>query len=521
MPQTKTLSSANSAAELEHSNALAQLESLLTNAPIGFAFFDKEHRYVRLNQALADINGIPLEYHIGKTVAELLPINAKLVDPIIERIKKTKKAVSDLEIKGETPKEPGKERFWLTSFYPVLDKDENVIFIGAVVNEITKRKQTELELIKQTDLFETLTSNATTGLFVMDDKQCCVFMNQAAEVITGMKIHEVLKSTKPLHDLIHHTHPDGQPYPIENCPIDRALPSRANTEGEDIFVRPDGTFYPVAFSASPIIELGKPIGTVIEVRDITTEKRAQEEQQRLIEISRERNLLLQINQSKDEFIGIASHQLRTPATAVKQYLNILLDGYAGELSDQQKKYQEIANDSNERQLSLVNDLLKTAQIDASNYKLKRRKQNIVPIINKVIKELDQVFKAQGQIIRTNGLETPLKPDIDATEIKLVLSNLLENASKYSYRDTTITLSLRKSRNQAVISIKDQGVGIDSDNFGKIFDKFSRVDNELSNTVSGTGLGLYWVRQIVQLHGGKIEVSSRPNTGSTFTIKLPL
>jgi PAS domain S-box-containing protein len=128
---------------------------------------------------------------------------------------------------------------------------------------------------------EAVCTNATVALFVMDARQHCTYMNPAAEQLTGYKLEEV--RDRPLHYFIHHTRPDGTPYPLEDCPIDRALPENNQEQGEDVFVHKDGTFYPVAFTASPLREGGRPVGTVIEVRDTTEEKRAREELRRSAE----------------------------------------------------------------------------------------------------------------------------------------------------------------------------------------------------------------------------------------------
>lgn len=124
-------------------------------------------------------------------------------------------------------------------------------------------------------LAQLIADNATLALFVMDDRQRCTFMNAAAEQLTGFRLSEVLDADKPLHDLIHHRRPDGRHSPIAECPIDRALPERARTQGTDVFVHKDGRMYPVAFTASPILEAGVPVGTIIEVRDLTDEMETQ------------------------------------------------------------------------------------------------------------------------------------------------------------------------------------------------------------------------------------------------------
>jgi len=132
---------------------------------------------------------------------------------------------------------------------------------------------------------EAVCNNATVALFIMDERQHCTYMNPAAERLTGYSLSEV--EGKPLHDYVHHTRPDGTPYPLEECPIDRALPQNNQEQGEEIFVHPDGRFYNVAFTASPIREDGRPVGTIIEVRDTTREKQAAEEHERLLARERE------------------------------------------------------------------------------------------------------------------------------------------------------------------------------------------------------------------------------------------
>ena len=132
---------------------------------------------------------------------------------------------------------------------------------------------------------EAVCNNATVALFIMDGRQHCTYMNSAAEKLTGFTLSEV--QGRPLHYFVHHTRPDGTPYPLEECPIDRALPENNQEQGEDIFVHKDGSFYPVAFTASPIRENGVPVGTIIEVRATENENRAAAERERLLRLEQE------------------------------------------------------------------------------------------------------------------------------------------------------------------------------------------------------------------------------------------
>ncbi|WP_375290568.1 sensor histidine kinase [Qipengyuania sp.] len=130
---------------------------------------------------------------------------------------------------------------------------------------------------------EAVLNNASVAIFLMDDRQHCAYMNRAAEHLTGFTLVEVLALNKPLHDIIHHTHPDGRPFPLHECAIDRAFPEHNQMRGEECFVHKDGSFYPVAYTASPIRDdTSRTVGTIIEVRDITEEIRAAERQKLLV-----------------------------------------------------------------------------------------------------------------------------------------------------------------------------------------------------------------------------------------------
>lgn len=130
---------------------------------------------------------------------------------------------------------------------------------------------------------EAVLNNASVSIVLMDHRQQCVYMNSAAELLTGYTLEEVVALDKPLHDIIHHTHPDGRSFPLAECAIDRAFPEHHQTKGQDWFIHKDGSYYPVAFTASSIRDdASKTIGTVIELRNITEEKRVEEQRQLLI-----------------------------------------------------------------------------------------------------------------------------------------------------------------------------------------------------------------------------------------------
>lgn len=255
-------------------------------------------------------------------------------------------------------------------------------------------------------------------------------------------------------------------------------------------------------------------GSMTDIEDISRTKA------RTSELERQREQLLAINQAKDEFISLASHQLRTPATGVKQFIGMLLEGYAGEISTQQQQYLERAYDSNERQLKIVNDLLRVASVDAGKVKLHLSTVDLTPLIESVIGEQAVNFKARNQQVSFRRSSQAYTVRADKDLLRMVLENLVDNAGKYTYPERSITVRLSKLAGPRVrIAVQDQGVGISKSDISKLFQKFARLDNALSAHVGGTGLGLYWVKKVIDLHGGSIAVASEPGKGSTFTLTL--
>lgn len=229
---------------------------------------------------------------------------------------------------------------------------------------------------------------------------------------------------------------------------------------------------------------------------------------------------IDVNKTKDEFISLASHQLRTPATGVKQYLGMVLEGMAGDFTEAQQALLQKAYESNERQLTIVSDLLKVAQIDAGKVRLRRKEVNITELLTDVIKEQEDTYAMRKQVLQFTA--PPFKPMafVDPDKMRMVLENMLDNASKYSEPGKSIRVVLTEEDDTIVVAIHDRGVGIARNDMTKLFGKFNRIHNHLSNHVGGTGLGLYWAKEMVDLHGGAIKVTSVLGKGSTFSVYLP-
>lgn len=240
-----------------------------------------------------------------------------------------------------------------------------------------------------------------------------------------------------------------------------------------------------------------------------------------------------IEGAKNEFLSLASHQLRTPATSVKQYLGMVQAGYFGKLTREQKEALSIAYQSNESEISIINSLLNVAKLNLQKITIIKKPVAVAPIVKQVVDEYAlRVEAADQHLLFTNKLGKQ-KAALDATYFKTVVENLVDNASKYSPPGATITVRLARGRSKKLspkrprpvfrLSVSDTGVGIRKQDMGKLFKKFSRLSHtiEKSETVEGSGLGLYWVKQIVERHGGRVHVRSREGQGATFTVELPL
>lgn len=279
--------------------------------------------------------------------------------------------------------------------------------------------------------------------------------------------------------------------------------------------------------------LKKSDGTVVQVclyamevtQQVQVRRKYRQDKQRQLDaqtaqLRQQNDELKELNTSKDEFIALASHQLRTPATGVKQYLGMVLEGYAGEVTSAQQDFLRQAYASNERQLSTINDLLQIAQIDANNIILNTQECDIVALLRAVADEQSAHIKRRRQTITINTNADPAVVWADPLRLRMVLDNLVDNASKYSREHTEITITVNAQPGLVEMCIADQGVGISPADFAKLFQKFSRIDNPLSIVVGGNGLGLYLVKKLIDAHGGSIEVSSELQKGTKFTLILP-
>ncbi|MBW3568611.1 CHASE domain-containing protein [Candidatus Parcubacteria bacterium] len=228
----------------------------------------------------------------------------------------------------------------------------------------------------------------------------------------------------------------------------------------------------------------------------------------------------ELQDAKDELLALASHQLRTPATGVKQYIGLLRDGYAGPLDREQKKYVNKAYENNERQLATINKMLFVARANAKKIELNLEQFDIKALVKSTLDEMKERIKENEQKLHISLPERKTYIVADSKYLRMCLENVISNASKYTPEKGRITLTLKKSRQNIIIAITDSGVGVAEKDYPLLFRKFSRIPNKLTDKISGSGIGLYLANKVVEAHGGTIDFESKLGVGTTFTIKLP-
>ncbi len=231
--------------------------------------------------------------------------------------------------------------------------------------------------------------------------------------------------------------------------------------------------------------------------------------------------LKEMDVKKDEFISIAAHELKTPVTSIRGFVQLLLSTCPANASDESKRYLDIINKDTDRLNKLITDVLDLSRIDLNALKLDPTEENIPTVVKELIHNLSPLIKARSLRIKLTIGRNVRTARLDRLRFEQVLTNLMTNAIKYSPKGGIILVSAKKEKRHLVFSVKDSGPGVQKKFQDKIFERFYQVDSSQTRKVGGTGLGLAVCHELVGLMGGKIWLKSVPKKGSTFYFTLPL
>jgi PAS domain S-box-containing protein len=348
---------------------------------------------------------------------------------------------------------------------------------------------------------EALLAALGDGLLVVNQQGKLIKVNKAFEQLLGWQELEVIN--KDLSEVIKTQDRAGVEVPFREV-LNRVLAGEkfvASLAYPFYFLKKDNSRFPVDFILTPIILDNKTIGAVGIFNDITKQQ--------------------EIDRMKSEFISLASHQLRTPLSAIRWLTEILTDETVGKLTDAQKDVAKNINLSAIRMVDLVNSLLNISRIESGRIIIDPKPTNLIELVSSIITDLQVKIRERSQNL---AIKIPSKlPDInlDSRLISQVYINLLTNAIKYSPKGSVISIELYIEGENVLTKISDQGFGIPKGEQEKVFSKFYRGKNIVKVETDGTGLGLYLVKAIIESSKGKIWFESTEGKGTTFWFSLPL
>jgi PAS domain S-box-containing protein len=624
----------------------AQLDTLLVSAPVGIGFWDRELRFVRVNAALATLNDLPAEDHVGRTLADVIPALSPSLEPLYRRVLETGSPVVHEESTDEAISGPGDSRHWLSSYYPVHAESGETTGIGGVIMEITgqKRADARLRLLAEAgELFsssldrEEILSRISRVVVPRIADACNIYLSDG-DVLTRVAHAHADPELERLMDAMPDSYDLGPGAPallrevflsgdallastltpevveaLEQLGLDREAFARVGSRsmmfvpfvsrGETLGVLTLGSHDPGRYGESDLElarELARRASTALDNARLVGElqRRAQAAQAlefvgdgvflvdrqgilRLwnpaaaritghaeadtvgksagtalagwpLEQSRERPQAFPVDgpggelwlsliaaefphgtvyafrdlteeraveQLKSDFVSTVSHELRTPLAAIYGAAMTLRRDDVTLAREQEAGMLDMIAGESERLARIVNDILLASRLDsgAATFSIGRADAG----------EIAAAVIASAQVHRPPDVDLVLSvpepgPQVaaDPDGLRQVLVNLVENAVKYSPDGGRVELKVEGVDGRVRFSVGDRGLGIPASEHERIFEKFFRLDPNLSRGVGGTGLGLYICREMVRRMGGRIRLESEPGRGSTFWFDLP-
>jgi len=376
-----------------------------------------------------------------------------------------------------------------------LEKQQNAIL--NILEDVEEEKNISTSLADDLKKFKLAVENASDHIVITDAEGVILYANNAVERITGFSNEEVI-GKKAGNSILWGGKMD---IPFYKKLWKTIKKDKKVFTGEINNKRKNGEEYIALASISPVLDNNGEVVFFVGIeRDVT--------QERLVD------------QAKTEFVSLASHQLRTPLSAINWYAEMLLNGDAGKLNAEQSQYVEEVYRGNQRMVELVNALLNVSRLELGTFTIEPTKEDLRVIADEAIKEIEiQMAQKKIQFKKKYPKSLP-KIDLDKKLTFMIFQNLLSNATKYTPEGGKVNLEILEKDDVLRIEIKDTGMGIPKSQQSKIFTKLFRADNVRKTDTEGTGLGLYIIKKIVEQVGGKIWFDSAEDKGTTFIVELP-
>lgn len=352
---------------------------------------------------------------------------------------------------------------------------------------VTLRDDTALEAYRKRA--EAILASTGDGLIVFDPDDIVTYINPAAATLAGLKPSKFLGKQMQLWKM------------LSMMPEENLDPAADGSQVREVRIEePEHRIMDVR--TDPVLdEQGRYLGYVATLHDVTAER--------------------EVGQMKNEFVSTVSHELRTPLTSIKGYIDLILDGEAGEINEIQREFLSIVKQNSDRLVELINDMLDISRIESGRIHLKIQPLDMCDLIAGAVDTFQAVSEQSGHKLIPKAPSNLPKAAGDRDRVGQVLMNFISNAIKYSPEGGSVTVKATFDDKNVTVSITDQGIGIAKEDQAKLFTKFYRVDSSLTREIGGTGLGLSICKSIIELLGGKVGVKSAAGKGSTFWFSLPV
>lgn len=478
---------------------LGELEAVYRSAPVGLCVLDRDFRFVRINERLAQMNGLPAEAHLGRSVAEILPDLWPIAEPSLRRILATGEPVPAHELRGTTPARPGVERVWIESWYPIRSPSGDIVGINVVTEDVTERKHAEEALRASEARFRELADSMPQIVWTSSADGTVDYFNRRWVEFTGRSVADGLGSG--WRASVHPDDADRTRKAWDDVAL-HGLPFQV----EHRIRREDGSYrWLLSRAFASRDEAGnvtKWYGTATDIDDQKRAEAALEEADRL----------------KDDFLAMMAHELRNPLAAVRNATEILR---APAVSPDQRRWAHGAIDRQLEHLArMLDDLLDVARVRRGLVRLRQERIDARDVLSRAIDSVRPIFDRKRLALSSASPPEPVFVHADPTRLEQILVNLLSNASKFTPPGGHISASCALEDGRVVLRVADDGQGIDPQLLPHVFDLFTQAQTSLDREQGGLGLGLSLVRQLVELHGGRVEArSAGPGLGSEFLVEL--
>lgn len=492
-----------------------QMEEALRDSEQRFARFmqhlpgiawikDMEGRYVYANDAAEKAFRTPRAELYGKTDEEVFPPETAAL--FKENDRQVLASGTSVQVIETLEHEDGILHYSIVSKFLIPGRQGKAALVGGIAIDITDRRRAEEEVRHQTQILKTITDNADSALVMVDVRGHCTFINPAFTRLTGYDEDDIRGRT--VHDAVHYKYPDGRPFPIVECPIHNSYWKLKPIRGhEDIFVRKDETSFPVVVSVAPLEQDGETVGGVMEFRDVTKEKAAEE-------------ALRETDRRKEEFLAVLSHELRNPLASIQTALDLM--GQAAMTEAEFERERAVMERQVRHLTSLVDDLLEVSRISRGRIELRKQVVDLATVVAEAIETVQPQMDKRHQELQISLPEESIELEADPTRLEQILLNLLTNAAKYTDAGGRIGLTAERDDGEVVVRVRDTGIGITPEMLPRIFDLFFQGERRLDRSLGGMGIGLSLVKSLVEMHGGSITAHSQGlGMGSEFVVRLPV